>query len=53
MPAQTTKLTGIVPDPDFDLRALFNQFDTALLGRRMYEMTQRRGSQEVLPIETQ
>jgi dihydrofolate reductase len=34
----------IVPDPDFDLRALFNQFDTALLGRRMYEMTQRPGA---------
>ena len=31
----------IVPDPDFDLRALFNQFDTALLGRRTYELTQR------------
>ena len=31
----------IVPDPDFDFRALFNQFDTALLGRRMYEMTRR------------
>ena len=34
----------IVPDPDFDFRALFNQFDTALLGRRMYEMTQRPGA---------
>jgi hypothetical protein len=34
----------IVPDPDFDLRALFNQFETALLGRRMYEMTQRPGA---------
>jgi dihydrofolate reductase len=34
----------IVHDPDFDLRALFNQFDTALLGRRMYEMTQRPGA---------
>jgi dihydrofolate reductase len=31
----------IVPDPDRDLRALFNQFDTALLGRRTYELTQR------------
>jgi dihydrofolate reductase len=31
----------IVPDPDFDLRALFNQFDTALLGRRTYELTLR------------
>jgi dihydrofolate reductase len=34
----------IVPDPDFDFRALFNQFDTALLGRRMYEMAQRPGA---------
>ena len=31
----------IVPDPDRDFRALFNQFDTALLGRRTYELTQR------------
>jgi dihydrofolate reductase len=31
----------IVPDPDRDFRALFNQFDTALLGRRSYELTQR------------
>jgi dihydrofolate reductase len=34
----------IVPDPDRDFRALFNQFDTALLGRRTYEMTQRPGA---------
>jgi dihydrofolate reductase len=33
----------IVPDPDFDFRALLNQFDTALLGRRSYEMTLRPG----------
>jgi dihydrofolate reductase len=34
----------IVPDPDRDFRALFNQFDTALLGRRSYELTQRPGA---------
>jgi dihydrofolate reductase len=31
----------IVPDPDRDYRALISQFDTALLGRRTYEITQR------------
>jgi dihydrofolate reductase len=31
----------IAPDPDRDFRALFNQFDTALLGCRSYELTQR------------
>jgi dihydrofolate reductase len=31
----------IVPDPDRDFRALVDQFDTALLGRRSYELTQR------------
>jgi dihydrofolate reductase len=31
----------IVPDPDLDFGALLNQFDTALLGRRSYELTQR------------
>jgi dihydrofolate reductase len=35
------EIDWIVPDPDFDFRALFNQFDTALLGRRMFEMTKR------------
>jgi dihydrofolate reductase len=34
----------IVPDPDRDFRALFNQFDTALLGRRSYELTLRPGA---------
>jgi dihydrofolate reductase len=31
----------IVPDPDFDFRALVNQFDTVLLGRHSFELTQR------------
>jgi dihydrofolate reductase len=34
----------IVPDPDFDFLALFSQFDTVLLGRRTYEMTQSPGA---------
>jgi dihydrofolate reductase len=39
----------IVPDPDRDFRALFNQFDTALLGRRSYELTQRPDAPPWLP----
>jgi dihydrofolate reductase len=35
------EIDWIVPDPEFDFRALLNQFDTALLGRRSYELTQR------------
>ncbi len=34
----------IVPDPDFDFGALFKQFDTVLLGRRTYELTQSPGA---------
>jgi dihydrofolate reductase len=34
----------IVRDPDIDFRALFGQFDTALLGRRTYEVTQSPGA---------
>jgi len=34
----------IVRNPDIDFRALFNQFDTALLGRRTYEVTQSPGA---------
>ena len=34
----------IIRDPDFDFRALFNQFDTVLLGRRTYEVTQTPGA---------
>jgi len=35
------EIDWIVPDPEFDFRALLNQFDTALLGRRSYELTLR------------
>ena len=34
----------IITDPDFDFLALFNQFDTVLLGRRTYELTQSPGA---------
>jgi dihydrofolate reductase len=34
----------IVMDPEFDFGALFNQFNTILLGRRTYELTQRPGA---------
>jgi dihydrofolate reductase len=34
----------IVRNPDIDFRALFNRFDTALLGRRTYEVTQSPGA---------
>ena len=34
----------IIRDPDFDFQALFNQFDTVLLGRRTYEVTQTPGA---------
>jgi dihydrofolate reductase len=34
----------IVPDPEFDFLALFNQFDAVLLGRRTYELTQSPGA---------
>src|SRR5690349_12931040 len=34
----------IVPDPDSDFRALYDQFDTVLLGRRTYELTLSPGA---------
>ena len=34
----------IVRNPDIDFRDLFNQFDTALLGRCTYEVTQSPGA---------
>lgn len=34
----------IVRDPEIDFRALFSQFDTVLLGRRTYEVTQSPGA---------
>ena len=34
----------IIRDPEMDFRALFEQFDTVLLGRRTYEITQSPGA---------
>ena len=34
----------IIRDPEMDFRALFEQFDTLLLGRRTYEITQSPGA---------
>lgn len=34
----------IIMDPDIDFRAMFNEFDTALLGRRTFEAMARGGS---------
>ncbi len=34
----------LVADPDFDFLGLFSQFDTALLGRRTYEITLSPGA---------
>lgn len=36
----------IRPDPTFDFAAVYAQFDTVLLGRRTYELTQRPGAPE-------
>jgi len=33
----------ITPDPSFDFRSLFQEFDTLLVGRRTYEVMQTRG----------
>ena len=33
----------IVTDPDIDFKALFDQFDTFLMGRRTYELVQGQG----------
>src|SRR4051812_38679383 len=40
----------IVPDPDFDFSALFDQFDTVLLGRRTYEITLSPGAPAWPPV---
>jgi len=34
----------IIRDPEMDFRALFDEFDTVLLGRRTYEITQSPGA---------
>jgi dihydrofolate reductase len=33
----------IMPDPTFDFMAMFREFDTMLIGRRTYEVMQKRG----------
>lgn len=38
------ELDWIVQDPAFDFRSLYSRFDTALLGRRTYELTQQPGA---------
>jgi len=38
----------IISDPDFDFRALYNEFDTVLLGRRTFE-TMVRARRAVMP----
>ena len=37
----------IIMDPDIDFQALFEQFDTVLLGRRAFEAMVRRGQAEL------
>lgn len=39
----------IVIDPDIDFNALFNAFDTILLGRKTYEATKQPGSEGGMP----
>ena len=36
-------------DPDIDFNALFNAFDTVLLGRKTYEATRQAGGGEAMP----
>jgi dihydrofolate reductase len=38
------ELDWIVSDPDTDFRALYDQFDAVLLGRRTYELTLKPGA---------
>ena len=38
----------IISDPDFDFHALYNEFDTVLLGRRTFE-TMVRARRAVMP----
>ena len=39
----------IVMDPDIDFNALFNAFDTILMGRKTYEVTRQPGSEGGMP----
>src|SRR3954463_9593778 len=40
----TGEIDWIVPDPSIDFRAVYAEFDTVLLGRRTYELTQQPGA---------
>ena len=39
----------IVIDPDIDFNALFNAYDTVLLGRKTYEATRQPGNEGAMP----
>jgi dihydrofolate reductase len=39
----------IIMDPDIDFRAIFNAFDTVLLGRKTYEVTRQQGGGGAMP----
>jgi dihydrofolate reductase len=39
----------IIMDPDIDFRAIFNLFDTVLLGRKTYEVTRQQGGGGGMP----
>lgn len=38
------EIDWIIPDSTIDFRSLYSRFDTALLGRRTYELTQQPGA---------
>jgi len=39
----------IVMDPAIDFKALYNEFDTALMGRKTYEMMTAQGGTGAMP----
>lgn len=43
------EIDWIPHDPDIDFAALFSRFDTALMGRKTYEVTLQQGGLEALP----
>jgi dihydrofolate reductase len=42
----------ITPDPDFDFRALYNEFDTLLVGRKTFEVMASVGRTTIPGMET-
>jgi dihydrofolate reductase len=42
----------IVPDPTFDFRAFYTEFDTALMGRRTFELAQRGPGARISGMQT-